>query len=151
MKHHIKSRLFHTFDEKMLNTIVEQALKNKHENKGNSLLVLDDFSEELKHPSTIQLLKKIINKHRHYHLSILISAQTMRSIPKNIRSLVDFYVCFKPKGLIEIEGYSEEIFGLNKKELLDVMTFVYDKPHNFLMYANKRNYFYKNFDRFVLT
>lgn len=149
-KNHIKSRLYHTFDKQMLDDIVAQALENKHENNGNSILLIDDFGEELKNLETIKLLKKVINKHRHYHLTIVISATTLKLIPRSIRSLVDYYVLFKPKGLIELAGYTDEIFGLSKKEMLDVMDFVFDEPHNFLMYNNRRNWFYKNFDKFVL-
>lgn len=146
MKKHIRSRLFHTFDESMLNSVVEQALENKHENDGNSILVIDDFSEEYKNPLTIRLLKKIINKHRHYHLTIVLSALTMKSIPKPIRSLIDVYVIFKPKGLIELEDYTTEIFALSKNEMNSLLDFVFDAPHNFLFYNNRRNEFYKNFD-----
>ena len=149
-KNHIKSRLFHTFDKEMLDDIVAQALENKHDNNGNSILLIDDSGEELKSLQTIKLLKKIINKHLHYHLTIVISATTLKLIPRSIRSLVDYYVLFKPKGLIELAGYLDEIFGLTKKEMLDVMDFVFDEPHNFLMYNNRRNWFYKIFDKFVL-
>ena len=130
----------------MLNSVVEQALENKHENDGNSILVIDDFSEEYKNPLTIRLLKKIINKHRHYHLTIVLSALTMKSIPKPIRSLIDVYVIFKPKGLIELEDYTTEIFALSKNEMNSLLDFVFDAPHNFLFYNNRRNEFYKNFD-----
>ena len=134
----------------MLDDIVEQALENKHENNGNSILLIDDFGEELKSVETIKLLKKIINKNRHFHLTIILSATVLKLIPRSIRSLVDYYVLFKPKGLIELAGYLDEIFGLSKKEMLDVMEFVFDEPHNFLMYNNRRNWFYKNFDKFTL-
>lgn len=150
MAKHNKARLFHQFNTEMLTKVVEQALENKHENDGNSILVLDDFSEELKNIETIKLLKKIINKHRHYNLTILLSALTMKSIPKSIRSLIDMFIFFKPKGLVELESYTTEIFGLTKPELKEVMDFVFDKPHNFLMYNNRTNEFYKNFDKIHL-
>ena len=151
MKNHVKSRLFHKFDVQMLTSVVEQALENKHENGGSSLLCLDDFSEELKNPETIKLLKKIINKHRHYNLSILLSALTMKSIPKSIRSLIDVYVIFKPKGLLELENYTTEIFGMTKQEMMTLLDFVFDVPHTFLMYNNRTNQFYKNFDLISIT
>lgn len=146
MKNHVPSRLFHTFDEKMLQSVIEQALENKHENEESSILVLDDFTEELKNVDTIKLLRKMINKNRHMHLTIIISATTMKAIPKCIRSLVDVYVIFKPKGLLEIEDYTTEIFSLTKRHMIHLMDFVFDKPHNFLMYNNRSNLFYKNFD-----
>jgi hypothetical protein len=146
MKRHIPSRLFHKFDVAMLKSVVEQALENKHENNESSILVIDDFSEELKNAETIQMLKKIINKHRHYNLTIVLSVLTMKSIPKSIRSLIDVYVIFKPKGLLEMEHYTNEIFGLSKQEMTHLLDFVFDGPHHFLMYFNKTNKFYKNFD-----
>jgi hypothetical protein len=131
----------------MLNSVIEQALEVKHEHKGNSILVIDDFSEELKSLETIRLLRKIINKHRHLHLSVVISSLTMKSIPKVIRGLVDYYIVFKPKGLTELEGFTDEVFGLSRREMLRVMDFIFDAPHNFLMYDNKRNVFHKNFNK----
>ena len=149
-KDHVKSRLFHNFDKEMLENVVQQALDLKHEHNGNSLLIIDDFSEELKNLQTIKLLKKIINKHRHYHLSVCISALTLRVIPKSIRSLVDVYVIFKPKGIQEVQGYLDEIFGISKKLMMRIMNYVFDAQHNFLMFQNKRNHYYKNFDRFII-
>jgi hypothetical protein len=148
-RNHVKSRLFHNFNKEMLENVIEQALEVKRQ-KGSSLLVIDDFTEELSSLDTIRHLKKIINKHRHYHLSILITSLNMRAIPRMIRSLVGTYIIFKPRGLIEMEHYMEEIFGLNKKQMTEVFDFVFDEPHNFLMYNNKTGEFYRNFDRFTI-
>ena len=148
-RNHVKTRLFHTFNKEMLENVIEQALEVKRQGH-NSLLVIDDFTEELSSLDTIRHLKKIINKHRHYHLSILITSLNMRAIPRMIRSLIDMFVIFKPKGLIEMESYMEEIFGLNKKQMMEVFDFVFDEPHNFLMYNNKTGEFYRNFDRFTI-
>ena len=73
----------------------------------------------------------------------------MKSVPKGIRALIDYFVIFKPKGLIELEGYTDEIFGVSKREMKDIMEFVYDGDHNFLLYNNKN--FYKNFDKFTIA
>jgi hypothetical protein len=51
------------------------------------------------------------------------------------------------KGLTELEGFTDEIFGLSRREMLRVMDYVFDAPHNFLMYDNKRNVFHKNFNK----
>lgn len=147
MKKHVKSRLFHEFNEKMLSNVAEQALNCKHLYDGNTLLCIDDFSEELKNVETIKLLKKLIFKHRHLHLTIVISCLTMKSIPKSIRSLVDVYCIFKPKGLNELEDYLTEVFALKNLQMQRLMDFVFDKPHNFLMYNTRHNHYYKNFDK----
>lgn len=145
MKHHVKSRLFHEFNVKMLNAVVEQAEQNKMEHDGNTILVIDDFSEDLKNIETIKLLKKLIYKHRHMHLTIVISCLTMKSIPKTIRALVDVYIIFKPKSLIEIEDYVTEIFALKNSAMERLLDFVFDAPYHFMMYNARHHTFYKNF------
>ena len=150
MAKHIKSRLFHEFNVDMLTRVAEQALENKHENEGNSILIIDDFSEELKNIETIKLLKKLINKHRHLNLTILLSSTATKNIPKCIRQLVDVFVIFKPKSLIEIDDYVTEIFAMKPNEMQRLLDFVFDAPHNFLMYFNRTNQFYKNFERITL-
>ena len=147
-----KAGFFHEFNVEMLDTVVKQAMELKRDHKkANCCLIVDDFSEELKNPTTITRLKKIINKHRHLHLTIIISALSLKFIPKTIRGLIDYYILFKPKGLIELESYTEEIFGLSKKTMMKVLNFVFDGPHEFLMYGLKKSAFYKNFDRFTIS
>lgn len=148
-KNHPSSRLFHTFDTTMLQDVIKQSLENKHSCGGSSILLIDDFSEELKSLATIQLLKKMMNKHRHYHLTIILSALTMKSVPKAVRGLIDYYVIFKPKGLIEMQGFIEEIFAVSKQEMIKIMDFVFDAPHNFLMFESKTNTYFKNFNKFI--
>ena len=151
-KDHPKSRVFHELNVEMLDNVIEQALKLKHEDKNsNSCLIIDDFSEELKNPAIITRLKKLINKHRHYHMTIIVSALSLKFIPKAIRGLIDYFILFKPKGLIELESFTEEVFGLNRKTMMKVLNFVFDAPYNFLLYNQKKNWFYKNFDRFNLS
>jgi hypothetical protein len=150
MKGHIKSRLFHTFDVKTLTSIIEIAEETK-KSEGNTLLCIDDFGEELKNIETIKLLRKIIFKHRHFHITIILSALAMKLIPKTIRSLVDVYIIFRPKSQIDCEDYVTEIFALKNKEFQSIMDFVFDAPHNFLMYNARHHFFYKNFDKLSYT
>ncbi len=144
-KDHDESRLYHELSVKNLDNIIEQALEEKADG-GNSCLIIDDFSEELKNNELIKHLKKLIHKHRHYRLNIIISVLTLKSLPKPLRSLIDIYILFKPKSLIEVETMSEEIFGLSKRNLLQLFDYVFDAPHIFLFYNQRSNKFYKNFN-----
>jgi hypothetical protein len=146
-KNHVKSRLFHTFDVAMLNAVVEIAENNKKDGDNtNTLLVIDDFSENLKDLQTIQLLKRIIYKHRHMRLSVIISCLNLKSVPKNLRQLVDTFVIFRPKSLIETDGYVDEIFSLNNNQMKALMDFVFDAPYNFLFYNARSHKFHKGFN-----
>ena len=144
MKGHVKSRLFHSFDEKFLTSVIEIAEENKKE--GNTLLCIDDFSEEFKNLSTIRLLRRIIWKHRHLKLTVCLSCLSLKAIPKSLRALCDTYIIFKPKSIIECEGYVDEVFAMSKNEFLKLTDFVFDERYNFLFYNARAHLFYKNFN-----
>jgi GTPase SAR1 family protein len=144
-KDHEPSRLYHELTVENLDNVIDQALEEKEEG-GNSCLIIDDFSEELKNNNLIKHLKKLIHKHRHYRLNIIISVLTLKSLPKSLRSLIDIYILFKPKSLIEVDTMSEEIFGLSKRNLLQLFDYIFDAPHIFLFYNQRSNKFYKNFN-----
>jgi hypothetical protein len=138
-------RVFHDLDAEAFENIIETAIATKREG-GNTALVLDDFSEQLKLKKTEFMLRKLINKHRHMKLNIIISALNQRSLAKNLRSLIDVIVLFKPKSMVEMDNFGEEVFGMNKADTKALFEFVFDKPYSFLMYNARTNKFYKNFD-----
>jgi GTPase Era involved in 16S rRNA processing len=138
-------RVFHDLSQETFDTIIETAIQTKAEGE-NSCLVIDDFSEQLKLKRTELMLRKLINKHRHMKLNIVISALNQRSLAKNLRSLIDVIVLFKPKSIVEMDNFGEEVFGLNRADTKMLFEYVFDKPYNFLMYNARSNKFYKNFD-----
>jgi hypothetical protein len=141
--------VFHDLSQDTFNKIVEQSIATK-EADGNSCLVIDDFSEQLRLKQTEYSLRKLINKHRHMKLNIIISALNQKALAKSLRSLIDIVVLFKPKSMVELENFSQEVFGLTKEEAKALFDFVFDKPYNFLMYNARTNTFYKNFNRLVI-
>ena len=145
MKRHVKSRLFHSFDVPTLTSVIEIAEENKKDG-GNTLFCVDDYSEEYKNLSTIKLLRKIIWKHRHLKMTIILSCLSLKSIPKNLRAMCDTYIIFKPKSNIECEGYIEEVFAMNIKDFQKLLDFVYDKPYRFLFYNARAHKFYQDFN-----
>ena len=114
-KDHCPSRLHHDLTQKTFDKIIEDALRVKADGE-TSCLIIDDFSEQLKIKAVELNLKRLIFKHRHMKLNIIISTLALKSLPKTLRSLLDVVILFKPKSINEIDGFSEEIFGLNTKE-----------------------------------
>jgi hypothetical protein len=131
--------------EKIINDAI--GVKNKG---GTSCLILDDWSEVLKQKPVEMALKRLLNKHRHYHLNIIITLLTLKSLPKALRSMMDCFIVFKPKSLIEIASFSDDVFGLDKKDLKQLMDYVYDEKYNFLFYNQRDNVYYKNFTKLKL-
>lgn len=146
---HPKERVFHDLSAATFESILEQALQTKDEGE-NSCLILDDWSEELKTKRVEHTLRKLIHKHRHYHLQIIITLLTLRSLPKSLRSMVDAYFIFRPKSIIELASFSDDVFGLSKPDLKQLMDYTYDERFNFLVYNQRDNVYYKNFTRLKL-
>jgi len=142
-------KVYHDLTQDTFNKISEQAIATKNDD-GNSCLVIDDFSEQLKNKQTEYNLRKLINKHRHLKLNIIISALNQKALAKTLRALIDVVILFKPKSMVETENFSQEVFGLTKDEAKALFDFVFDAPNNFLMYNARTHTFYKNFNRLIL-
>ena len=138
-------RVYHDLSESTFDEIIKKAIDTKNDD-GDSCLVIDDFSEQLKLKKTEYMLRKLINKHRHMRLNIVISALNQKALAKSLRSLIDIVILFKPKSMVETDNFGEEVFGLSKADTKSLFDFVYDSPYNFLMYNARTNKFYKNFD-----
>jgi len=139
-------KVFHDLSPDTFKTIIEKSIATKDDD-GDSCLVIDDFSEQLKNKTTEYNLRKLINKHRHYRLNIVISALNQKALAKSLRALIDVVILFKPKSFVETDNFSQEVFGLTKEETKALFEYVYDTPYNFLMYNARNHTFYKNFNQ----
>ena len=149
-KNHAPSRLHHDLDQSTFDRIVEDCVRVKKDG-GNSCLILDDFSEQLKVKKVALNLKRLIFKHRHLKLNIIITTLTLKSLPKDLRSLLDVVILFKPKSINETIGFTEEIFGLTTQEAKSLFNYVFDKPYQFLFYNSRTHTYYKNFNKLKIT
>jgi adenosyl cobinamide kinase/adenosyl cobinamide phosphate guanylyltransferase len=137
-------RVYFDLNQETFDKVINTALETKKEG-GNSCLIIDDFSEQLKLKRTEYMLRKLINKHRHLKLTIIISALNQKALAKTLRSLIDIVILFKPKSMIETDNFGEEVFGLNRNDTRQLFDYVFDKQYNFLMYNSRSHKFYKNF------
>jgi len=148
-KKHNANRLFFDLSDKTFNSIIQQALEEKEEG-GNSALILDDWGEQMKDRRVELWLKRLIHKHRHYKLNIIVSLLTLKLLPRGLRALVDCYILFKPKSIIETGNFAEEVFAMDKGDLKVLFDYVFDAPYNFLFYNQRDNSYYKNFNKLKL-
>jgi len=149
-KNHADERKYFELSAGMLFEIQEQAILEKKDG-GVSCLILDDFSEVYKNKAIEVQLKKLIFKHRHTRCNIIITLLALKTIPKSIRSLIDVFIVFEPKSIIEIESFAEDVFAMKKNNLQDLMDFVYDVPYNFLFFNQRTKTYYKNFDKLEIV
>lgn len=147
---HNPSRVYHDLEPVTFQKIIEDCIKVKDEG-GNSCVIIDDMSEYLKTKSVEIMLKKLIYKNRHYKTNIIITMLNLKSLPKQLRNLVDCFVIFKPKSNIEIQSINDDVFNLGKDDLKELLAYVFDAPYNFLFYNQRTNTYYKNFARLKLN
>jgi hypothetical protein len=115
----------------------------------NTLLILDDVGASLKNNDIQKTLKTIIYNRRHLHVHIVMLMQSFLSCPKEIRKLLTncfLYKCSK----VECENFMAELFETHKDDVIDIMNFVYDKPHQYLMINVDSQKLYKGFDELII-
>jgi hypothetical protein len=75
--------------------------------------------------------------------------QSFLSCPKEIRKLITnafLNKCSK----VECENFMAELFKTHKDDVIDIMNFVYDKPHQYLMINVDSQKLYKGFDELII-
>lgn len=114
-----------------------------------SLIILDDVTASLKDTDIQQLLREIIFNRRHNRTSILLLVQNYKSIPKDLRRMINNLVLYKINKN-EMDNIFSELFE-NKKECLnDIMRIVFDKPHQFMLMDVDNQKFFKNFGQEII-
>jgi len=141
-KDHPPQRVYHDLEPETMDKIITDAIDVK-EDGGNSAIIIDDMSEYLKDKTVEQRLKKLIYKHRHYKTQIIITMLNLKSLPKQLRNLIDCYIVFRPKSNIEIQSLNDDVFNLGKDDLKQLLDYVFDEPYNFMFYNQRTHTFYK--------
>jgi KaiC/GvpD/RAD55 family RecA-like ATPase len=141
-KDHPPQRVYNDLEPETMDKIIKDAIDVK-EDGGNSAIIIDDMSEYLKDKTVEQRLKKLIYKHRHYKTQIIITMLNLKSLPKQLRNLIDCYIVFRPKSNIEIQSLNDDVFNLGKDDLKQLLDYVFDEPYNFMFYNQRTHTFYK--------
>lgn len=147
---HNPARLFHDLSQKTFDRINETCMMAKEEEK-NCCLLLDDWSELYKNKMVLANLQRLIYKHRHYRLTIILTALNIKSIPRQLRGLVNVYIMFRPKSVVSIRDFVDEVLGMDRKDAEQLFNYVFDKPYDFLFYNQNSHTFYKNFNKLKIS
>ena len=130
----------------MLNKIKEYSLKDE-----KTILFIDDMTASLKSSAIIErTLKELIFNRRHLKLNLIITAQSYKNIPLDIRKNIKNLLMFKPSKK-EFEAVFEELLENNKNKFLEVMKMSYDNNHNFLFINIESQQMFKNFDELIIN
>ena len=147
-KDHPKDKLYEELNHETINDIYEKL--NGYSKEGETtLLILDDVGASLKDAQNAKILRKIIFNRRHLKVQIFMLLQSFISCPLEIRKLLGNIFIFKPSK-IEFENLFNELFETKKNNAMDIMNFVYDKPHQYLMMNVDSQKMYKGFDELII-
>ena len=104
------------------------------------LFILDDVIADMRGKGKAQLenlLHKVFFNRRHLagrggSVSIIATSQTYNKIDPKIRRTASHLIFFENKNKKEIDTIFDEVVLIPKKEFMDVMRYVYDKPFQFI-------------------
>lgn len=147
-KNHPEDKMYDELDLETIESIYQRLLESS-ENKEKTLLILDDIGSSLKDKNIQKLLKKIVYNRRHLKVHIICMLQSFISIPREIRKLISNIFLFKPSK-VEMENFCEELFETKKDKAIEIMNYVYDTPHQYLMLNVESQTMYKGFDRMII-
>lgn len=117
--------------------------------KTNTALIFDDLGSSFKNKEIKTLFKKLVMNRRHLKLSIFVLIQTYKSLEKDVRKLFINIWLFKASQP-DVEEILYELIVFNKKDIPDLINFVFDKKYNYLFMNTESNRVFKNWDEIII-
>ena len=149
-------KVYHELNPDTLETIYEELLSLKEEALINncplehSLIVIDDFANDLKDKELTQKINKAIVKTRHLNCCWIITLKSYTLLPRVLRKQITNATIFKPNNNEEWDSINHELLNMSKKNLIDLYNYCFDKPYTHLDIDTKENKLYKNFNKLNL-
>ena len=135
----------HTFDCEELRNQID----NYRQNKKKTLLIIDDFTAELKNKRNFENFNHLVQNRRHYKLSIFLLVQYYNSVPLPIRRSINSIFLFKCNKK-EFEDIFLELFNLQKDIANKLQKFVFSNKFNFMFVNVSEQIYYRNFDKIIM-
>jgi hypothetical protein len=147
-----QNRLFDTFNEGILKTIVDDIQECEEENDNNPLdhylIIVDDLSQAF---LKLGYISHTILKTRHIKLTWWIITQRFRNIHPSIRAQTSYLISFATRNTKEREAMCE-LIDINLNDFTKLLDFSTSEKFNFLFCDLSKNpaIFYKNLDQKII-
>lgn len=142
-----EDQLYDALTSETIHNIYDQ-IEETAEDKGFSLLILDDQQAYLKDKAVAKKLTEIVCNRRHLRTSVWMICQTYRSIPKQIRQVLTNLFIWKVRKS-EVANIFEEQVELMADNFNSVIRHVYRDPHDFLFIDTLSQRIFRNFDEIL--
>jgi hypothetical protein len=149
-RNHPEDKIYNELNPETLADIKEKTLADADEGF-NSLVIFDDQTVHLKSKENERLLRDLIYNRRHYHLSIMILAQSYSQIPLTIRKTLSHFAVFKPRNKKELISIFDEIIFRSKEEADAIMRYTFQDKHDFMFGVTESGELYRTFNKLIVT
>ncbi len=145
-------KVYHELELDTLENIYEELLALKEEAIAcgqpleHSLIIIDDFANDLKETEMAQKINKAIIKTRHLCCAWVFTLQSYTLLPKVLRKQLSYASIFKPNNNEEWASINEELLNMSRPNLIRLYDYCFDKPYQHLDIDTKENKLYRNFN-----
>ena len=122
---------YETLTEEALNEIDEKIQASRDDDE-NSIIIFDDVGSQLRKKAGIEKkLVQMVQNRRHLYTSMIFLVQRFRDVPTGIRNNMSHFVTFKMKNRPETEAIMNELFNFDKKQTLDILSYIFDNDDKY--------------------
>ncbi len=145
-------RVYHELTPSLIQAIYEElmTIKKEQESPEYSLVIIDDFANELKRRDIQAALAKLVIKLRHLQCGLIFTLQSFNYMPKIVRKQVTFFSMFRTRNWAEFESIASELLGYNREDCLKLYRHVFSEKFSHLDLDLVEDLQYKNFNRLVI-
>ena len=144
---HPGDKVHHSLDVMTLDDIDNRAnVRRAKKPPETTLLIIDDMTVMLKKKEIEAKLRKMVFNRRHNYTSIMILVQSYIAMPLDLRKTLSHFFMFKPRNKKEAEAIWDELLNMSKKVGDELLRFVFQEPHDFLMGDTNTGTVYRNFN-----
>lgn len=136
------------YNNEILEDIIEEIKEDT--DRERTLILLDDCMNELS--SNIKQVQTLFSRGRHYKISVWISTQSYKKIPKVLRTNSNDIIIFGDSSKRELSDLYEEFGTASFEEFFEMYQKATSEPYSFLQirskYGKKKRYT-SNFNKFL--
>ena len=148
-RHLPDDQLFDELSEENLESVYHR-LQEDTEEDNFSLLIIDDFQVQLKNPSIVAILERIITKMRHLRCTVFLLNQNYNKLVKNLRLIVSNIILFNV-GKSALDSIFDETIQLDKKKYQTLIENVFVNKNDWILInVNGSKKIYRMFDEVVI-
>jgi len=145
-KHLEPENIYHEYNEENLQEIYDKVNDNAS-NGYYTLLLIDDFGNQLKNKMEAKILQSMFLKNRHLRLSVFVLCQSWYQVPKIIREISNNAILFNTSKS-QNQKFFDEVMNIKKNEFDELMRLL-PSTHDYILVSLKHKKIYHNWNEVI--